>query len=607
MERNSFLDFLDGYEHVRTESGRIAATGKRFFSRSYSGTMTQGKQKVAEMKIFKLGSLISRLLSYTSAKAYGAAMLAFGLLSLIISFLKDYGTGLGAVDTVTLVVCLLISGFAVPLLFFEEPLSRFLQDFVVTDYIFFEFFCIKRIPEREGARGIPTPVAVLLGILCALPCIAVEPWLMAAIIAAVTVLYLSLTSPEFAFFFSVLILPYLSFVPNSEWALSVLVAVGVLSFLKKAALGKRVIYFEQYDLLIGLLVITVMLSGIFLKGISSFAGALLFTVMSFGYFLAGNIISNRRLADCALSAVAFSAVIPSAVSIISFIRCCVTENVNAALQNGYKSTFSSTEELAAFLIVSIVFCTALLKQSHGKRRVLYLLVLIVLLSALVLSGEYLAYLSLLLGIGAYFALKAGALSALILPLLVVLPYLFLLIPSELLDSLVALLPMNSDLLPSELLSLWGASFSAFFDNIFLGIGIGADSFAEEMAGYGISGSYSSNNLFIELGLEAGVFALLIFLLLLAVRLRHRARYHSYVKNSQLSTTSPITSVAIFCLIAYGMNHYIWASADSFYLFFLVFGVGSAALRVTKRERDERILYYEHTKRVHSAAVDIELS
>jgi hypothetical protein len=56
-----------------------------------------------------------------------------------------------------------------------------------------------------------------------------------------------------------------------------------------------------------------------------------------------------------------------------------------------------------------------------------------------------------------------------------------------------------------------------------------------------------------------------------------------------------------------MNHYIWASADSFYLFFLVFGVGSATLRVIKRERDERILYYEHTKRVHSAAVDIELS
>jgi len=606
LARSVLIDFLDGYEEVRTEDGRVTNAGKRFFSRSYSGSMTEGKQKITRMKVFRLSAAISRILAYTKTKSYGAAALSYGLLTLLISFTKSYGSLPTGEEGVAMIIGIIFSLFAVPLLFFDKPISLFLQDYTITDYIFFELFCLKRTQKRENTRGIPTPIAAIFGILVGMFEMFLPAWQVTYLILTVAVICLALSSPEFAFFFSILTFPYLSLIPSSEWMFSALVAIGAFSFIKKSFLGKRVIYFEQYDVLIAALLTVILLSGIFLKGTDSFAGALILVFMSLGHFLAGNIITNRRLADCTFNALVASSVIPSLLSVILTIRALVTYNANLTLQYGCKSTFDSTEALATFLIVSITFGVALIKESRGKRKFVYSLIVLLNSVSIILSGEYFAVLALLIGIFAYFALKARNMSALLLPLLLAIPYLIFLIPREALDRFFSLLPMNSDLLPSELLSLWSISLRAFLDNIFLGIGIGAESFVGEMSGYGVNGTDSSSNLFIELGLEAGIFALAIFAILLFVRLRHRARYHSYVINSQLSVISPITSVANLCLIAYGTNHYVWENFASFYLFFAVFGIGSAALRVTKRERDERILYYEHTKRVHSAAIDIDI-
>lgn len=604
MARSVFLDFIDGYENVYTENGRKLSTGKRFFSRSYSGTMTKRKNTPS---LFRLTAKLSDIIAHTSAKAYGAAALTFGLLSLIIHFMKDYLKMQSVGQTVTIVIGLVFSIVAIPLLFFDNPLPDFLQNFYVTDYIFFEFFCIKRTSPNPNIKGIPTPLAVIIGAVLALIGYFVPGWAVALIIGCAAILYITMLSPEFAFFLSILIIPYLSLIPYSDIAMSVLILTAVLSFFKKAAMGKRVVYFEQYDFLIALFVCLIMISGIFIKGFESFSSALILMIMSFGYFLSGNIITNRRLADCALNAVVIASIPPSIISAIDFISSIINGNVSESLQTGYKSCFSSTEELSIFLIVSITFGIALIAQSRRKKRLIYVSILLLNLFSLCISGEYFALLSLLLGILVYFSLKARAWSALIIPLILALPYTVYLLPRELLDSIYLSLPMNTDALPSDIISLWGASLRTLLDNIFFGIGIGADSFRKELGQYAEAGFTSSENLFIEIGLEAGAFALLVFILLLIVRLRHRVRYRPYVKNSQLSTLAPLTSVAVFCLLCYGCNHYIWEISSSFYLFFLVFGIGSAALRITKRERDERHLYYEHTKRNYSSGIDVDIN
>ena len=145
----------------------------------------------------------------------------------------------------------------------------------------------------------------------------------------------------------------------------------------------------------------------------------------------------------------------------------------------------------------------------------------------------------------------------------------------------------------------------FLKNVFLGIGIGADSFAEEMAELGIVGENSSN-LFIELSLEGGIFAILLFLFLLVLRLAHRSVYSSFIRTSEVSTFAPLCSSCVLSLIAYGAFSYIFADMFACYLFWCVFGIGSAALRVAKKETDDRNQYYEDTRASDSSSIDIEI-
>ena len=127
-----------------------------------------------------------------------------------------------------------------------------------------------------------------------------------------------------------------------------------------------------------------------------------------------------------------------------------------------------------------------------------------------------------------------------------------------------------------------------------------------MEALGIVGYPDSSNLFIELGLEAGVFALVILALIFMVRIRHRASYGIYLKQTEMGSLAPYTAAATFALISFGATEYIWSQGTSFYLFFCVFGIGSAMLRVAKKEVDDRTLYYEDTRDVDFSAIDIDL-
>lgn len=603
MAKRALFDFVNGYEEPDSVGGR-SITGKRFFSRSYSGSMTKQKQRIKSMRFFGFLGSLSRLISYTSTKVYGAASLTFGLSTLLLHFIKDYFGAYSSAPTSSLIIGIAFSIFAVPFLLFDRPISLFLQDFTVTDYIFFEFFCIKRTYRSDGEGSIPMAIAIICGGILALLGYFVPVWIIAAVIGVSVFVYISLLSPEFAFLASQLILPYLNYIPYSNIVFSSVIILCVLSFLRKSVSGKRVIFFEQYDLLIALLLLFIMISGIFVKGVESFSGAVIMLVMSLGYFLAGNIVTNRRLADRAIGALVISSVPTAFIAFGQLIYYAAVGNAAQALRAGLSSSFSAPDVFAVFLVVSITFTVTLIKQNRGAARIFYSAVIFVDSAALLLTGELFAVFSLLLGIAAYYALKARAWSALLLPLLFLVPYAVFLIPTSAKEAVFSILPTTLGAI--DLMALWRTAFSLFRENLFIGIGIGGDSFAEEMAGQGIFGVADSNNLFLELGLEAGVFALVIFAFLLLVRLRHRATYYSYVKSSQVSTLAPIVSVSIFCLLCLGATDYIWSDASMFYLFWCVFGLGSATLRVAKKEHDDRILYYEDTRRTYSSSLDVQI-
>jgi hypothetical protein len=127
-----------------------------------------------------------------------------------------------------------------------------------------------------------------------------------------------------------------------------------------------------------------------------------------------------------------------------------------------------------------------------------------------------------------------------------------------------------------------------------------------MLSHGVT-SANSGNLFIELALEFGVFALFAFVILIISRIRHRITYAQYVRASVVKHSQPIIAAAVCTLLFYGFFNYIFADYSMFYLFFVLFAIESAMLRVSRRARDERILYYEDSRSNESSSIDVSLT
>ncbi len=587
------------FERDDGEESRKKEKEKKFFAREFSGAVTQKLKRILSSRVFRLAKSTADMLSHIPARVYGTVLLCFGLVGTLMYFL-----GISHDESiVTPIVGIALSVLSLPLLLSDKPMPILLQDFKPTDYLFFEFFCMKRHSFMESRKKFPTVLAILIGFLPAVLSAFVPYWIVALAIGIAVCVYIGMESPEFIFLVSLACVPYLRFLNHADIILGIAILLAVISFMRKVFYGRRVLYIEQYDLIIGAMLLFILISGIFIKGEYSFSGSLRHIVFAFGYFLAGNIITNRRLAELSTNSVVISGAIASVVSIVQLVIILI--NSSGEITNETLSPIlARADGIAVLLIASVIFSMGMLKQSVKKERVLFAISSVLCVLALVLSGEVLAITSLILGIVAHIVIKSNKLPGLILPFLLVLSVLVLLLPNNFLNIIFKYSP--SVVSAEELYDLWLKSGEVFLNNLAVGIGIGSESFIEEMSALGVSGHNDSSNLLIELGLEAGVFALICFIILLITRISHRSSQYLYVRNSQMERASNLSGACLFSLLAFGMVNYIWSDMSAYYIFWCIFGIGSASLRVAKKDYNDRVIYYEESSALDSSVIDIEI-
>lgn len=596
MAKSKLVQLITGYEdNIGTAVG--SHIGRKFYAKKISGSVTANTKRFLSSKLMKFFKKLADLFAYAPAKTYGALFMTFGLLSLIINFATDYFGSSGQMSLASLVVGAAFAVVSVPFLLVDTPVSVMLQGFKPTEVIFFEFFCIKRLFYTGTEKGFNPLFGAFAGALLAILGAFISPEWVAIGMGILLFVAVSFNSPEFTFFSTLLLLPYVSLLPYSSVILASAATLGVISFMRKTLFGKRVVFFEQYDALLTILVIGILISGIFVKGIESFVGALLTVSAVCGYFMASNTVTNRRLADCAINAVVISSLPASAISFVKFIGNALSGSPLDFLEHGISSTFSEADSAAAFFLVATIFSYILVKQSQGALRGAYAALMLLDVAALIMTGQFMSIIALVLACGAYRSIKSGKWMLLIMPLLLVLPYFLLFIPADFINSL----PIK--IIRADTLNIFSASLSAFGNNFLFGIGMGSDSFAKEMQNYGIDSATDCGNIFLELALEAGIFASTAFLLLLLARLVHRASYQRYIRQSQVSKLSPFMSMTVFALLVFGGFDHVFCDTTVFYLFWCVFGIGSGALRVAKAEHDDRVLYFEDEKSSESAVAN----
>ena len=171
---------------------------------------------------------------------------------------------------------------------------------------------------------------------------------------------------------------------------------------------------------------------------------------------------------------------------------------------------------------------------------------------------------------------------------------------------LAELPLLSALKLDRYAVRWANSFSILKEHLFTGIGMGEDSFRTEYSEFGGVLFNDSGSFFLEVGVESGVLTLFCLFVFLAVRLVHRSKYSYYVSKSAVHATSPFASVALATMLIFGTFNYIWGDPSTYYLFWCIMGMGSATLRISKLEFDDRFDYYHDGSSSDSYSVDVHI-
>ena len=554
-----------------------------FFSKQINGLPARKARAFMSGGISRALESASRAVAYTSTRAYGSAFLAFGIVSLLLHLARLYFINSGEpVSQSSLIVSAVFALISIPLLLSEKPMCKAIQEFPLTDYIFFEFFSIKRMNEHDRANGLPIIVGVTVGIIPAIlsAVFGVEPVLL--VVFGAIFLVFSFVSPEFPMMFLLLTTPYLSIFEHSDIIFIVISALAVISFFRKVLLGKRYYVFGISDIMILLFSAVVLIAEI----VNGNDGYLLRTValiaVTLMYIPAANIIVNRRLADCAENAVIFSALPISLYAIIQYVL--------GAAKAPATALMPSSTALALFLSVVAVFIIfALRDMKRSVQSAIYIAMLCLCLLAIIATECVFVPFILLISFAAYpIIMNRWLPKELLLPLLA-LPVALYFIPDTALSFVSEKLSL--DIVLADMDNKLFECFDIFTHNALIGVGAkGVDSFDTV---FGIVCRF-------------GVFAFAILVLALIVRMRQISVYSKFTVSSSLVNLCGLSTLAIFAMLAFGWFFDIFSSVSLYCLFSVLFGMNTAALRISKHEYEDHVYYYGDQRSFDSSDATITL-
>ena len=615
--KSKILDFIFGYEESERsfEESKLARSEKSFSDKVISGLGSAYAKKVLSHPAVAFIVKIRNALSYATVRSYGILLLTFGLLTLLGNFAVYYFSSLLESPSMNLTFGIIFAAASVPLLFINVPLNDFLKKYTFTEFLLFDFLCIKKVDEinrkseqRDSFIIIPIFIAAALAALGFL----FSP--MTVFIAALIAIFitLALSSPEFSLLSTLMLLPILPILPGTTLIATLMITVTAVSFFIKILLGKRLFHFEQYDAVMLLFMLFTLISGIFNKGLASFENSLVIIALSLTYFLVSNILVNRRLAENAVKIITLSSAPVAIYGIINYYVSDAhpewTDPMFTAIKARATSTFGNPNVYAVYLVVAVIFSVALaLDRSHGKLAILYAVISALNIYALIITWTRGAWLAVILAAIGFAVIRSRRCPKLLLFPVILVPLAIPFIPSGIIERFLSIFSITDSSAITRL-SVWRSSVLMFIDNIFIGIGVGRDAFSEEFLKYAEESvtAEHSHNLFLEIGCELGIFAMLLFVFLLLIRIRHRATYAKYVRGSSVDNLCTISGTALLALLVFGMTDYIWYNSTMLVLFWAVFGIGSATLRISKKEYDESLVVTPAEMEDYSAQINITI-
>ncbi len=528
---------------------------------------------------------ISRLLAFTTSRVYGLMFLSFGVLTLFLHLGEYYFMDDPRVQVSSLVIGAVFALLSIFLLISDKPICIALQSVKIIDFIVFDFFSINRMQGTGTERRLSGAVGIIVGFLLSVLGFFLPTEYAALVFVGLIFFAVAMVSPEFPYIFSLLIFPYLSLIPNSSILFAALIALTVISFARKVLVGKRIYSLEIYDFLFLFFIIAVLICGAILGKGESANNSLIIIIFALGYIPASNMAVNRRLFDCISGAVVASSI---PVCLYSIVRYAI--ELFAYERKPARAFFSSPEIFAVYLTVVALFSLYLsLKRSRIVKKRYYFAAFVLSILAVLTTECFAVPMALLLLILTLFAIRSRKLSYCWILLFITVPMLLFLLGSTALSWISENLSVSPSLvLRKESILLY---LDFFAKNFFLGGGVGGD---------------FARNVYLGIACRFGILAIMAFLILIVLRVFHIGIHKKYFSDSTVNFYVELSTLATVSILIFGSYADIFADPEMLYMFISVFATGSAALRVSRKEKEEQLSYYKDLGTSDSAAIDVSI-
>lgn len=515
----------------------------------------------------------------------------------------------------TMVLGLVFIALSIPLLLSKNTISYVFENSAILDLTLYSFFGARRqnLDKSVEVNGL---IFLFAGLFIGALGFLVSPYIILAILLIAFLFGLVLASPEFGLTLTVCALPFLSLFEHPTIIVCISIIACMVSYLRKLLFNKRAFRFTPCDLFVFIFMLFYLFGGLFSASPESKGAAIVYFIVMSVYFLSSNLFTNKRVIGNVIGSLLFSGFLIALFGLFQQLR---GEMVASWLDprafdyitGRISSTFDNPNVFASYIImiIPVVFIST-------RERITPFVFLLRSLVFLALGASLVFTWSRGAWLGAVVSLLALALFSLrktpriLVAIFAFVPNLLLLLPRSItqrFSSIFSFLDANVDSSVSYRFTVWKDSLSLFKDNLFGGVGVGSEAYREAILPYssiGAEAAVHSHNLYLQIGIELGIFALLSFFLILLFTLRNCYSVEFSANETRARHICTASLCSCLALLTNGLFDHVWYNYRVCLLFFLLLGLCSASYRMGIAE--QRQIDYQASKISNIANVDIPI-
>lgn len=541
--------------------------------------------------LYQIKNLSMRFLR-ARVNTFGLFFFSYGFYLIVIQLIREYSVLPGSFLLREVIVGCICIGSGFCMFFSKRSLANAVYDstflrWILIDCLGFPMLELAEAAQDEVKTGFS--MSFIFGMLFGFLSIFIEPLLIFFAVIVFAVLFTVFSSPESGVVMVFFALPFARTVQ-----LCAFICLIFFSYLLKLICGRRLLRFHLIDFLMLAFLGFVISGGIFTVDDSSFLKMLLMVCFMGMYFVIKNVITSPAMVKrclyalvCSSGFVAIYGIYQNYFGILSTTW--QDMEMFSEIKGRVVSMFENPNVLGEFLILLFPCTLALMATSKRSYERFFLFALALMdCWCLVFTWSRGAWIGcvistvLFLCVSSKYFFTAGLLS---------LPWAAVFLSLKGKSVVLTRLTSFSDSSVSYRVSIWRGVRHMLEDVGLYGIGIGEGAFKKIYPAYslaGIEAAPHAHNLYLQIAVELGVFALAIFLIFIFLY----AQFSFSFCKTAMSRSNKLICLGIFsgvfALLLQGMTDYVWYNYRIFLLFWMLVGLGFAhvyAARMTEEEMD----------------------